>query len=152
MHNLRQAVILLLCALMGCSQPLSVEQQIIAVIRDMEARIEAGELRPFMEHVSEDFMGQRGAIMTRDQLNALMLAQILRHQRLHAQLFPINVTSDNPGEARARFRALVTGGPGWIPESGQVYEIVTLWRFQREEWLLVHANWKPVAVEDMTHL
>jgi len=145
------ALILVLSCLTGCSQPLSVEQQVIAVIREMEARIEEGELRPFMEHVSAGFTGQQGAIMNRDQLKALMLAQLLRHQSVHAQLFPIHVTSDTPEEARARFRALVTGGPGWLPENGQLYQIDTRWRLQSGDWMLVAASWKPVAIEDMTH-
>jgi hypothetical protein len=126
----------------ACSPALSVEQQVIVVIRDMEARIEAGERRPFMEHVSAEFAGQNGA-MTRDQLNALVLYQLHQHQRVHAQLFPIHVTSGIPGEAEARFSALLTGGPGWLPDNGQVYEFITRWRLQDDQWALISAQWKP---------
>ena len=58
---------LLITGLFACSKPLTVEQQVIAVIREMEARIENGERRPFMSHVTEDFEGQNGGL-TRDQL------------------------------------------------------------------------------------
>jgi hypothetical protein len=145
----KPSTILLFCALAACSPPLSVEQQIIAVIRDMEARIEASERRPFMEHVAAEFTGQQEA-MTRDQLNALVLYQLHRHQKLRAQLFPIQVIALKPEEAEARFRALVTGGPGWLPESGQVYEIETRWLRQDDEWRLISAHWKPVQIENMT--
>lgn len=150
-HLPAAAAIFLLFVVAACSPPLSVEQQIIAVIRDMEARIEAGERRPFMEHVAQEFTGQQEA-MTRDQLNALVLYHMHRHQKLRAQLFPIQVIALKPEEAEARFRVLVTGGAGWLPESGQVYEIETRWRRQDDDWLLINAHWKPVYIEDMTDL
>jgi len=135
----------------ACSPALTVEQQIIGVIRDMEANIEAGERRPFMAHVAAEFAGQNEA-MTRDQLNALVLFQLHRHQRLHVQLFPIQVIAGMPGSAEARFRALLTGGPGWLPDRGQVYDIATRWQLQNDEWMLVGAQWQPVNAEDMLDL
>ena len=142
------AGLLLLAALPACSPPLTVEQQVIAVIREMEARIEDGERRPFMEHVAPEFAGQ-GGTLDRDHLNALVLYQLHRNQRLRAQLLPINVVELKPELAEAGFRVLVTGGPGWIPERGQVYQIETRWQRRGDEWLLVSANWKPVQLEDM---
>jgi hypothetical protein len=142
------ACLLLLASLPACSPPLTVEQQIIAVIREMEARIEDGERRPFMEHIAPEFAGQDG-IIDRDRLNAMVLYQLHRNQRLHAQLFPVNVVERGPEIAEAGFRVLVTGGPGWIPERGQVYQIETRWHRRNDEWLLVRASWKPVQVEDM---
>jgi len=135
-----------LAVLTACSQPLSVEQQIVAEIRDMEASIEAGERRPFMDHVSDDFSGQDG-LDTRDQLNAMILYQLNRHKRVQAQLFSIGVTPIMTGEAEAFFRVLLTGGEGWLPESGQMYSIVTRWRDEGGDWKLVSARWKPVVIE-----
>ncbi len=52
--------VLLILLLAGCDTPLTVEQQVISTIREMEARIEAGERRAFMEYIAEDFTAQRG--------------------------------------------------------------------------------------------
>ncbi len=134
------------CAATSCSQPWSVEQQVIGVIRDMEASIEAGERRPFIAHVDQDFSGQ-DAVTTRDQLNALVLYQLHRQERVHVQLLPIQVTTRNPGEAEARFNVLLTGGAGWLPDNGQLLEVVTSWRQVDGEWLLHTATWRPVAIE-----
>jgi hypothetical protein len=136
----------LLCVLAlaaGCSAEPSVEQQIIATIREMEARIEAGERRPFMDYVAEDFSGQGGSL-DREQLRALLIMQLNRYQRLQGQLFPIQVEETGEGTARARFRALVTGGPGWIPESGQLFEFDTAWRRVEDDWQVAAADWEPV--------
>ena len=138
---------LLVLALCACDQPLTVEQQVIATIRQMEEKIEAGERRNFMEYIAEDFMGQNEA-MTRDQVRALVVFQLNRNKRLSAQLFPIRVEETSEGLASANFKALVTGGPGWIPERGQVYDFDTQWRYEDDEWLLYRANWKPVPLDE----
>ena len=46
-------------------------------------------------------------------------------------------------------RALVTGGPGWIPERGQVYDFTTAWRERDDEWQLVGADWEPVPLDEV---
>jgi hypothetical protein len=133
---------LLLVLISACARPLTVEQQIIAAIRAMEARIEAGERRQFMSHVAEDFDGQNGQF-NRQQLRGLVIFQLNRHQRLHAQLFPINVKETGEDTASATFSALVTGGPGLIPREGQLYEFETHWRYEDAEWKLAAASWDP---------
>jgi hypothetical protein len=138
--------VLLVAAFSACSPPLTVSQQVIAAIREMETRIENGERRPFMSHVAEDFNGQNGKL-NRQELQRLVMYQLNRHQRLHAQLFPISVTETSEEAASAKFRALITGGPGWIPDQGQLYDFETLWRYQDGEWKLTSANWNPVRLD-----
>jgi hypothetical protein len=138
---------LLALFLFACEQPLTIEQQVIATIRQMEEKIEAGERRNFMGYVAADFRGQ-SELMTREQLRALVVFQLNRNKRLSAQLFPIRVEETGEGLASAFFRALVTGGPGWIPERGQVYDFETHWRLEDDEWLLARANWEPVPLDE----
>lgn len=135
--------VFMLALLAACGDQLTVEQQVIATIREMEAHIEAGERRPFLGYVSEDFRGQGGSL-NRDQLRALLIMQLNRYRRLQGQLFPVHVVETGEGEATADFRALVTGGPDWIPESGQLIEFRTRWRRVDGEWLVVAADWEPV--------
>lgn len=132
----------------ACSQPLTVEQRIIHTIREMEAKIENGERRPFMEHIAEDFTAKNGR-MTRDQVHALVVFQFKRFESIRGRLFPIEVIEAGPETAEARFRALLTGGPDWFPDAGQVYDFETSWRLEEGEWLLAAANWKPVDLEEV---
>jgi hypothetical protein len=134
--------------LSACGQPPTVEQQVIAVIRQMEQEIESGERRAFMAHVADDFSAQSGR-MNRDQVRALVVFQLRRYERLQGQLFPIRVRETGPDSADADFRALVTGGPGWIPERGQVYDFSTRWRKEDGDWLLLRADWKPVPLDEV---
>ena len=137
-------LICVLTLVAGCGAELTVEQQVIATIREMEARLEAGERRPFMAYVSADFSGQGGSL-NREQLRALLIMQLNHYQRLRGQLFPIHVAETGADTATAGFRALVTGGPGWIPESGQLFEFRTAWRRVDGDWQVVSADWEPVA-------
>lgn len=139
---------LLSCMAMSCSPPPSVEQQVIGVIKEMEKQVESGERRAFIAHVADDFGGQDG-MMTRDELSAMVLFQLNQHRRLQVQLLPISVTPTMPGEAEASFRVLVTGGPGWVPDSGQLYTVQSRWQEQDGDWLLVTARWQAVRVEDV---
>jgi hypothetical protein len=50
--------------------------------------------------------------------------------------------------ATARFRALVTGGPRWIPESGQFFEFETRWRRDGDDWKVIAADWTPVPLDE----
>ncbi len=142
-HVRAWVAVFMLGLLAACGKPLSVEQRVIAEIRDMEARIEEGERRAFLAHIADDFTGQNG-MMTREQVRAMVVFQLNRHKNLQAQLFPIRVLEQGEGEATAKFRALVTGGESWIPENGQLYEFETGWRLIDDEWMLVSANWTPV--------
>ena len=134
----------------GCSEQLTTEQQVIAVIREMETRIEAGERRPFMNHVAEEFSGQDGKV-NRDELRGLVIYQLNRYQRLSAQLFPIRVTETGAGLATARFRALITGGAGWLPENGRIYQFETSWSKTSGDWMLIGASWTPVPLEEVVN-
>jgi hypothetical protein len=138
--------VLLIAAFSGCSPPLTVSQQVIATIREMEIRLENGERRPFISLVAEDFNGQNGQL-NRQELQRLVIYQLNRHQRLHVQLFPISVTETSGETASATFRALITGGPGWIPDQGQLYDFETLWRYEGGEWKLTSADWTPVPLD-----
>lgn len=144
---LRRSVLasLLFLLLPGCGTEPSLEQQIIARLRSMEAHIEAGERRDFMAHVAKEFQGQGGEF-TYDRLNDLLLFQLRRHKRVQVQLLPVSVSPAGIDEAEARFRVLLTGGEGFLPDSGQLYQVDSLWSQQDGDWMLQSAHWKPVRV------
>jgi hypothetical protein len=140
--------ILLTCVAVSCSQPPTTEQRIIAEIQAMEAEVEAGERLNLIGHIAEDFRGQGGA-MNREQVRAFVILQLNRYESLQVRLFPVTVEEIGALEASAEFRALLTGGPNWIPESGQVYHFNTFWRLIDDDWRLVAADWEPVALGEL---
>jgi hypothetical protein len=146
-------LLLILAGVYSCSEPLTVEQQVIVAIRQMEEKVENGERRAFMNFVAEDFDGQYGQF-DHQRLNAFMIVQLRRHERAQAQIFPILVTSGEEQSSDGRtavatFRALITGGPGWVPDRGRLLEFTTGWRETGGEWLLVSAHWKDVMPDEV---
>ena len=137
------ACLFVLILLAGCGKELSVEQQIIATLRNMEVAAEEGEHFAFMEYLADSFKGQQGSMDRRD-FHRFMIFQINQNRRLQAQFFPIFVKETGEGQASANFKILITGGGGLLPERGQIFEVDTAWIRADGDWLLDNANWKPL--------
>ena len=140
-------LILALALLVACGEEPSVEQQIIATLRNMEYAAEEGEHFEFIGYVADDFSGQQGS-MNRREFHRFMIFQINRNRRLQAQFFPIFARESGEGIASAHFRILITGGAGLLPERGQLFEVNTEWTRTGSDWLLQSADWKPVQFID----
>ena len=140
--------LLAILVLAGCAEKLSVEQQIIATLRTMEADAEAGNHLDFMANIADAFKGQQGSL-DRREFHRFMIYQINQHRRLQAQFFPIYVTETGEGLASAHFKILVTGGAGLLPESGQLFEVESRWIRDGGDWLLSGADWEAVRLPDL---
>lgn len=134
--------------LAACGEKLSVEQQIIATLRSMEYAAEEGQHLEFMNYIADSFSAQQGSL-DRREFHRFMIFQINQHRRLQAQFFPIFVTETGKDTASARFKILVTGGAGLLPESGQLFEVNTRWIREDNDWLLSGADWEAVRLPDL---
>jgi len=68
----------------------------------------------------------------------------LRHKTVSAKLGPVSVELRGSTDAIARFSVLATGSSGgFLPESGQVYQVESGWRLVDGEWKLLNASWTP---------
>jgi len=141
-------IALIVLSLLSCGQKLTVEQQVIATLRNMESAAEEGRHLDFMENVADDFSARQGA-MGRLEFHRFMIFQINQHRRLQAQFFPIFVTETGADSASAHFKLLVTGGAGLLPESGQLFDVETGWIRDGGDWLLASADWEPVNLPDL---
>ena len=145
--RLALSVVLAALLLASCSDELTVEQQVIATLRNMEYAAEEGQHLEFMTYVADSFSGQQGS-MDRREFHRFMIFQINQNRRLQAQFFPIFVNETGEDSASAHFRLLVTGGAGLLPESGQLFEVETHWLRDGGDWDLTEANWEPVRLPD----
>jgi len=132
----------------ACGEELTVEQQVIATLRNMEYAAEEGRHLDFITHVADSFSGQQGT-MDRREFHRFMIFQINQNRRLQAQFFPIFVDETGENLASAHFKILVTGGAGLLPESGQLFEVETQWLREAGAWLLAGADWEAVRIPDL---
>ncbi len=134
----------LLLLLAACGPSGTIEDQVRERIAAMEAAGEAGERLAFMGFVADGFQAQ-GDSMSRDDFRRFMFLQMNQQRRIQAQLFPITVDVQGPNLAIARFKALVTGGGGLIPDDGQLFDVETEWVFEDGDWLLWRADWQALT-------
>lgn len=131
------------CALAACARDPS-EQALRDTLDALQAAGEERDVSDFMGHVAEDFVGNRSDY-DRAGLERLMRMVALRHQRIGVVKSGIEI--EMHGErAVVQMRILVTGGSGGlIPESGQLFDTESAWRFVDGEWMLGSATWKPAG-------
>ena len=138
---LRAGALLLLAALAGCNGP-PPEQAVRAQVETMQAAIDARDAGKVYDLLAEDFVGNEG--MDRRAMRQLAAAVFLRHREVGASVGPISVELRGERDAIARFSVIATGGSGgFLPESGQVYQVETGWRLVDGEWKLLNASWTP---------
>ena len=141
------SVFLAVLLLAACGEELSIDQQIIATIRNMETAAEEGEHFEFISYVTDSFRAQQGT-MDRREFHRFMIFQINQNRRLQAQFFPIYVKETGEDMASAHFRILVTGGGGLLPDRGQLFDVETHWLRDGSDWKLDKADWKAVRLPD----
>jgi hypothetical protein len=133
------------CALLltACSRSPS-EQALRATLDSLEIAGETRDVGDFMDHVADDFVGNSSEF-DRKGLERLLRMVAMRHQSISVVRSGLDI--EMHGErAVVRMRILVTGGSGGlIPDSGQLFDTESAWRFVDGGWQLGSATWKPSA-------
>ena len=126
----------------GCART-PPEQALRESLSELQAAVEARDAAAVEERLAEDFIGPEG--LDRDGARRLAQVLFLRYRSTDATLGPLEIAmQDQDRHAIVRFTAALTAGTGgFLPESGQVYEVETGWRLEGDEWQLVSAEWKP---------
>ncbi|MDQ3228810.1 MAG: nuclear transport factor 2 family protein [Pseudomonadota bacterium] len=117
------------------------EKALRASVAGLQAAVGTRDTSAIEDVLAEDFVGPEGL----DRQGARRMAQLmfLRHQQVAATLGPLDVTMQDE-HATVRFTAALTGGAGgFLPDTGQVYDVQTGWRLQDGEWKLTSATWTP---------
>jgi hypothetical protein len=131
-------VLWLLIAITGCRHT-APEQALRDTISRMESAAEKGDADALFDPIASDFAGSEG--MDRDAFRRYVLVMGLRRQSVGVQLGPIEVKLFDD-RASANFTAALTGGPGWLPDRAQVYDVTTGWRLEDGDWKLISASWE----------
>jgi hypothetical protein len=126
-------------AFTGCKRE-PPEQALRNTVAAMEAAAEKGDADALFDHIAGDFGGNEG--MDREAFRRYVMVMGLRRETVGVQLGPLDVQLFGD-RASAKFTAALTGGPGWLPNRAQVYDVTTGWRLQDGEWMLISATWKP---------
>lgn len=134
------AVLMLVLGLLsGCSRT-APEQALRNTIATLQSSIEQRDGSALQKLLADDFIGPDG--LDRDGARRTAQLMFLRYPDVGVSLGPLEVDLKEE-YATVRFSAVLTGGAGVLPASGQLYDVETGWRLVDGEWRLVNANWKP---------
>lgn len=136
----RVAGVMLFAVLAGCAGTPD-EERLRATLDTMQAAVQERRPGDFMDHVTDDFIGQGG--LDRAALHNLLRAQLLRNASIGATRGPLEIRLQGE-RASADFSVVLTGGSGGLmPERAQAYAVKTGWRIEDGEWKLFLAEWTP---------
>ena len=138
--RLLKSLLLLLClGLPACSKPAS-EQALRDTIGQLEQAAIAKDNSTFFEYFAEDFSGSDG--LDRDNFRRYVQLIWLQHKDIGVQMGPLDVKLMED-RATVNFTVALSGGQGFIPDQGQIYQVQTGWRLEGDDWRLISATWKP---------
>lgn len=121
------------------------EQRLRQTVVAMQEAVESGDAGDFMASVSPDFVGNNG--LDRDGLERMLKAQLLLNSKVGLQTGPLTVQMGEALDtATVRFTVLMVGGSGrFLPQRGQMQEVVSGWRDEKGQWRVYSAQWEPVG-------
>jgi len=125
----------------ACGAEAPAADRIAARLDTMSAALVDGDVGDFMDAVADDFIGGDGRL-DRRALGLLVRRERLARSQISIQRFDTEIEVTAQGRARATFRALATGGSGWLPDDGRLWRIETGWRLDGGEWMLISADWE----------
>lgn len=141
-QRVASGIAFVVCLLLTACSKDDPEQAVRAQVEAMQAAIDARDASAVQDLLAQDFIGNDG--MDRRAIKQLAAAVFLQHREVAAKLGPVSVELRGESDAVARFSVLATGGSGgFLPESGQVYQVNTGWRLVDGEWMLLNASWTP---------
>lgn len=136
----RHGLLALFClSLLACAKP-APEQALRDTMVQLEQAAISKDGDAFFEHFADDFSGSDG--LDRDNFRRYVQLIWLKHKDIGVQMGPLDVKLMQD-RATVNFTVALSGGQGFIPDQGQVYQVQTGWRLEGEEWLLISATWKP---------
>ena len=134
------ALLLGLALLLPACKHTPPEQALRDTIAKMQSAGETGDVDALFKPIAEDFSGSEG--MDRTAFKRYVTLMRMSHKDVGVALGPIEVKLLGD-RATANFTATITGGPGFLPDQAQIYDIQTGWRLSGSDWQLINARWTP---------
>jgi ketosteroid isomerase-like protein len=130
---------LIAAAVAACAHPPD-ETRIRNAIAAMQAAAEARDASGVLDHVGNDFTGQKGQV-DRAELARILKLEFLRKEGFDVSLGAIAIEIEGD-RATATFDMTVgDASRRWLPSGRETFAVVSGWRREGSEWLCYNATW-----------
>jgi hypothetical protein len=124
----------------GCARAPS-EEALRKTLGAMQQALEDRDAAKLDDLLADDFIGPDG--LDRQGTRRVAALGWRQHRQIGVTLGALEVEMKD-GHGTVRFTAALTGGSGsLLPDSAQVYDVETGWRFDEGSWRMTSASWKP---------
>ena len=125
--------------LAACSHPPD-ETRIHNAIAAMQSAAEARDAPGVLDHVGNDFTGQKGQV-DRAELSRILRLEFLRKEGFAVSLGSIAIEIEGD-RATATFDMTVgDASRRWLPSGRETFAVVSGWRRDGSEWVCYNATW-----------
>jgi len=137
---LRWLLVAVVLVASGCARTPS-EEALRETLGALQQALEDRDAATFEDLLADDFVGPDG--LDRQGARRIATMSWMQHRRIGTTLGALDVkVKDRHGTVR--FAAALTGGSGnLLPDSAQVYDVETGWRFDDGGWRMTSATWQP---------
>jgi hypothetical protein len=128
-----------IAALAGCSRPPD-ETRIRNAIAAMQTGAQARDASGVLDHVGNDFTGQKG------EVDRAGLARILKLEFLRKEGFDVSIGSiaiEVSGDRATASFDMTVGDASrrWLPSGRGTFAVVSGWRREGSDWVCYNATW-----------
>lgn len=140
MRKVLPAIVFVICAtLAACARPPD-ETRIRNAIAEMQAAAEVRKASAVLDHVGNDFTGQKGEV-DRDALARILKIEFLRNDGFAVSIGSIAIEV-NGDRATATFDMSVgDASRRWLPSGRETFAVVSGWRREGSDWVCYNATW-----------
>lgn len=128
-------------AVEGCDAP-DREKQLRETMQAMASGLEQDDASAFLDHVADDFSGQRGA-WDAARVKRFVIGQTLSRESFSIDLESVEITLHGD-RASAVVETGIRGQRHWAPTGGAIYRFETGWRLDGGDWVVIRADWKRI--------
>ncbi|MCK5236347.1 MAG: hypothetical protein KAR06_05100 [Deltaproteobacteria bacterium] len=144
------ALFVLLTTFYGCSKPLTDEDVIKNIIKEMATAAEDKKVRRFMSYVADDHADDNGN--DRDAIKRVLLYEVMKKDKVKVFLRKTHVEVSGV-KALVDLKAVLARGSGEksiemiLPENSSGYRFNLIFRkVGKDKWQLENASWENIGV------
>ena len=155
LHRMERRVNGLLClwtiVLLGCGgEPTSPETRIRALIDEAEVAIEARDVKPVKQMISESYADRRGR--DKQALKGVLAGHLLGHRVVYLLTQVKEICIEAPDRARAVVVVAMSGVPVESPEAlvrvtGQIYRIELMFLLEAGVWRVLSIDERRAGID-----